>query len=58
MYTALTSDIIARCGFGLKLNSMLDPNNVFAQQVQNMVSEEAHANFILPLSRNQFITLF
>jgi cytochrome P450 len=51
LYMALSSDVIARCGFGLKVNSLHDPNNIFVQQVKSMATEDLEFNFMLTVSQ-------
>ncbi|ODM88825.1 Cytochrome P450 3A21 [Orchesella cincta] len=50
LYTALSSDIIARCGFGTKLNSLHDPNNIFVKNIRSFSSEDEKINFMLTVT--------
>lgn len=51
IYTALTSDVIARCGFGVRVNSLLDPENIFVQKLKIFAGEDNDVNFMLPVTR-------
>lgn len=53
MYSALTSDVIARCGFGTKLNSLHDPNNIFVKNLKKLALEEMDVNFMLTVAREK-----
>jgi len=57
MYTALTSDVVARCGFGTKLNSLHDPENIFVKQTKNFALEDVDMNFFLTLIRKSEMQL-
>ncbi|ODM89526.1 Cytochrome P450 3A40 [Orchesella cincta] len=50
LFTALTSDVVARCGFGTKLNSLHDPNNLFVKNMRSFCLEDVETNFLLTLS--------
>jgi len=48
IYTILTTDVVARCAFGTKLNSIEDPNNVFVRNVQVLNSDDHDPNYLTP----------
>ncbi|CAL8107398.1 unnamed protein product [Orchesella dallaii] len=51
LYTALTSDVVARCGFGTKVNSLHDPNDIFVQHTRKFGTEDLEINFMLPVTQ-------
>lgn len=51
MYHALTCDIIARCGYGTKVNSLHDPNSTFVQNLKKLALEDHDVNYMLTVAR-------
>lgn len=43
--------MIARCGFGMRLNSLHDPDNIFVKHTQKLVGGDYESNFVLTLVR-------
>lgn len=55
-YNALLLDIIARCGFGTKMNALDDPENPFVKHAASLISAgEGEPNFLLTVARELIV---
>ncbi|CAL8106832.1 unnamed protein product [Orchesella dallaii] len=50
MYRALTTDIIARCAFGMKINTLHDPDHIFNQKLNQIAMENMDINFMFTVA--------
>ena len=46
IFVAVTADVIARCAFGMKVDSLNDPNSPFVKNLSVLVLEDDDPNFM------------